>query len=296
MAPNLKCLPALIFFLAGFGNLFAQGEGKVIERNILQSKILNKEVAYSVYLPPGYQTSQRTYPVVYLLHGYTDDNTGWVQFGEINRYADKAISEGTIPPMIIVMPNADSSWYINSYDGKENYEDFFVRELIPSVEKQFLIKGTRAYRAVCGLSMGGYGALILAMKHPELFVASAPLSAAVFDDDAIVGMNDKSYDQMLGQLYGRGLKGKSRLTTAWYNNSVMKLAAEKSVGELSRVRYWIDCGDDDFLSKGNCELHILLSERKIPHEFRMRDGNHTWNYWRTGIVDALAFIGESFRR
>lgn len=296
MAPNLKCLPALIFFLAGFGNLFAQGEGKVIERNILQSKILNKEVAYSVYLPPGYQTSQRTYPVVYLLHGYTDDNTGWVQFGEINRYADKAISEGTIPPMIIVMPNADSSWYINSYDGKENYEDFFVRELVPSVEKQFLIKGTRAYRAVCGLSMGGYGALILAMKHPELFVASAPLSAAVFDDDAIVGMNDKSYDQMLGQLYGRGLKGKSRLTTAWYNNSVMKLAAEKSVGELSRVRYWIDCGDDDFLSKGNCELHILLSERKIPHEFRMRDGNHTWNYWRTGIVDALAFIGESFRR
>jgi S-formylglutathione hydrolase FrmB len=253
-------------------------------------------VAYTIYLPADYETSERTYPVVYLLHGYTDDNTGWLQFGEINRYADKAIADGTIPPMIIVMPNADSSWYINSYDGKENYEDFFVDELIPAVEKKFRIKGTRAYRAVAGLSMGGYGSLILAMKHPELFVASAPLSAAVFDDDALVGMNDKSYDQMLGQLYGRGLKGKSRLNTAWYNNSILKMAAEKPVDELNRVRYWIDCGDDDFLSKGNCELHILLSERKIPHEFRVRDGAHTWTYWRTGIVDALAFIGQSFRR
>jgi enterochelin esterase-like enzyme len=74
------------------------------------------------------------------------------------------------------------------------------------------------------------------------------------------------------------------------------MAAEKPVDELNRVRYWIDCGDDDFLSKGNCELHILLSERKIPHEFRVRDGAHTWTYWRTGIVDALAFIGQSFRR
>ncbi len=296
MAVLLRKIFLFTLFLSCLGVCEAQNNGKVIERNIIQSKILNKNVAYTIYLPADYETSERTYPVVYLLHGYTDDNTGWLQFGEINRYADKAIADGTIPPMIIVMPNADSSWYINSYDGKENYEDFFVDELIPAVEKKFRIKGTRAYRAVAGLSMGGYGSLILAMKHPELFVASAPLSAAVFDDDALVGMNDKSYDQMLGQLYGRGLKGKSRLNTAWYNNSILKMAAEKPVDELNRVRYWIDCGDDDFLSKGNCELHILLSERKIPHEFRVRDGAHTWTYWRTGIVDALAFIGQSFRR
>ncbi len=296
MAVLLRKIFLFTLFLSCLGVCEAQNNGKVIERNIIQSKILNKNVAYTIYLPADYETSERTYPVVYLLHGYTDDNTGWLQFGEINRYADKAIADGTIPPMIIVMPNADSSWYINSYDGKENYEDFFVDELIPAVEKKFRIKGTRAYRAVAGLSMGGYGSLILAMKHPELFVASAPLSAAVFDDDALVGMNDKSYDQMLGQLYGRGLKGKSRLNTAWYNNSILKMAAEKPVDELNRVRYWIDFGDDDFLSKGNCELHILLSERKIPHEFRVRDGAHTCTYWRTGIVDALAFIGQSFRR
>jgi enterochelin esterase-like enzyme len=92
-------------------------------------------VNYTVYLPADYDKSERTYPEVYLLYGYTDDNTDWLQFGEVNRYADKAVYEGSIPPMIIVMPDADSSWYINSYDGKEKYEDFFIKEFMPSIEK-----------------------------------------------------------------------------------------------------------------------------------------------------------------
>src|SRR6516164_7385388 len=102
---------------------------------------------------------------------------------EINRFADKGIAEGTIPPMIIVTPNADSSWYINSMDGREKYEDFFVREFIPAVEKSFRVKSQKRYRGVAGLSMGGYGALIYALKYPELFASSAPMSAAIFPDD-----------------------------------------------------------------------------------------------------------------
>eukprot|EP01136_Pigoraptor_vietnamica_P033216 Opistho-1_new@95855 len=113
----------------------AQSTGKVYETKTVKSAIMGKDVHYTVYLPADYETSSRNYPVVYLLHGYTDDNTGWLQFGEINRYADKAIAEGVIPPMIIVMPDADSTWYINSYDGKEKYEDFFVKEFMPSIEK-----------------------------------------------------------------------------------------------------------------------------------------------------------------
>ena len=108
------------------------------------------------------------------LHGLTDDNTGWLQFGEINRYADKSIADGTIPPMIIVMPNGDSSFYINSYDGKEKYEDFFIKEFMPSIEKTYRIKGEKRYRGVAGLSMGGYGSLIYALKYPDLFAAAAP--------------------------------------------------------------------------------------------------------------------------
>src|SRR4051794_21581956 len=156
-----------------------QPMGKIIEEQIIKSSILGRDVKYTIYLPADYTSSERTYPVVYLLHGYTDDNTGWLQFGEINRYADKAIAEGIIPPMIIVMPNGDSSFYINSYDGKEKYEDFFIKEFMPSIEKTYRIKAEKKYRGVAGLSMGGYGSLIYALKYPELFAATAPLSAAV---------------------------------------------------------------------------------------------------------------------
>lgn len=277
-------------------NSFAQSHGKVIETLTIQSAILHKPVHYTMYLPADYESSDRTYPVVYLLHGYTDDNTGWLQFGEINRYADKAIAEGAIPPMIIAMPNADSSWYINSYDGKENYEDFFFKEFMPTVEKNYRIKAEKRYRAVAGLSMGGYGTLIYSLKHPELFAAAAPLSAAVLDDDAIVNSSEQSWTNTFGQLYGRDLKGRDRLNKNWYENSVLSIVAAKSADEMKKVRYWIDCGDDDFLTKGNCELHIALTEKRVPHEFRVRDGAHNWTYWRTGIVNALNFIGDSFRQ
>jgi enterochelin esterase-like enzyme len=276
--------------------VIAQPIGKVIEEATVKSSILNKSVRYTIYLPADYDHSQRTYPVVYLLHGFTDDNTGWLQFGEINRYADKAIADGTIPPMIIVMPNGDSSFYINSYDGKEKYEDFFIKEFMPSIEKTYRIKAEKKYRGVAGLSMGGYGSLIYSMKYPQLFAAAAPLSAAVFDDSTIITMPDVNYEVVLGPLFGRGLKGKDRLNKSFYDNSPLKIAETKPADDLKKVRYWIDCGDDDFLTKGNSLLHILLTDKKVPHEYRVRDGAHNWTYWRTGIVDALKFIGDSFHQ
>lgn len=285
-----------IAFVFTCSMLFAQAPGKVIEQRTVKSALLGRSVKYTVYLPADYDYAERTYPVVYLLHGYTDDNTGWLQFGEINRYADQAIASGTIPPMIIVMPNGDSSWYINSYDGKEKYEDFFIKEFMPTIEKTYRIKAEKKYRGVAGLSMGGYGTLIYALKYPELFAACAPLSAAVFDDETLSGTPDDRYEAVFGQLYGRGLKGKDRLNKNWYSNSPLKIVETKSTDDLKKVRYWIDCGDDDFLTKGNSLLHILLIDKKVPHEYRVRDGAHTWTYWRTGITDALQFIGDSFRQ
>jgi S-formylglutathione hydrolase FrmB len=95
---------------------------------------------------------------------------------------------------------------------------------------------------------------------------------------------------------GKNLKGKDRLTKSWMDNSPFTIIEKKTVQELSAVKYWIDCGDDDFLTVGNAQLHIALTNKKVPHEFRMRDGNHNWTYWRTGIIDALSFIGDSFRQ
>ena len=288
----------VLFLLIGcsFSLAAAQNKGKIIEQKTVSSKILNKDVKYTIYLPADYESSERSYPVVYLLHGRTDDNTGWLQFGEINRYADKAIAEGTIPPMIIVMPNGDLSFFINSIDNSEKYEDFFIKEFMPSIEKTYRIKAEKRYRGIAGLSMGGYGSLIYSFKYPDLFAAAAPLSAAIYSDEEMTAMDNAKWEDEFGILFGHGLKAKERLSQAWLSNSVLHIAATKSADELKKVRYWIDCGDDDFLTKGNCLLHIILTDKKIPHEFRVRDGAHSWSYWRNGITDALQFIGQSFHQ
>ena len=296
MNKTFKNVIVVFFGVCLLQTVFAQQAGKIIEERTVKSSILNRPVKYTIYLPADYDRSERTYPVVYLLHGYTDDHTGWLQFGEINRYADKAIEEGTIPPMIIVMPNGDSSWYVNSYDGKEKYEDFFIKEFMPAIEKNYRIKSQKRYRGIAGLSMGGFGTLNYSLKYPDLFAAAAPLSAAVLDDSAIVKMQDDWYENTFGQLYGRGLKGNKRLNKAWYDNSTLKIVETKTADDLKKVRYWIDCGDGDFLTKGNSLLHILLTDKNVPHEYRVRDGEHNWHYWRTGIVDALQFIGKSFHQ
>ena len=136
------------FFL---GLLISQAQhGKVIDNLSLESKILDGERKFSVYLPPDYESSSRSYPVLYLLHGYTDDHTGWVQFGEVLHIADQTIKSGEATSMIIVMPDADTGLpgYTNAISGKWNYEDFFFKELMPHVEERFRIKKEKRFRAI----------------------------------------------------------------------------------------------------------------------------------------------------
>jgi enterochelin esterase-like enzyme len=271
--------------------------GQVLEGLSLPSAILGRDVHYAVYLPPDYAASARRYPVVYLLHGYTDDESGWIQFGEVNLAADGAIAEREIPPMIIVMPDGGVTFYINDAAGKVRYEDMFIQELIPFIDKTYRTRADREFRGVAGLSMGGWGTLVYALRHPDVFAAGAAFSAAVWSDDDITGMKQDSWDRLPGPLFGaKGLAGKARLTAHFREVSPLDLAKTLSEDSLKKVRYYIDCGDDDFLIRGNCALHLLLADRKIPHEFRVRDGGHTWTYWRTGIVDGLKFIGQSFHR
>ena len=271
-------------------------KGKVLEGRVLKSTILGRDVRYSLYLPPDYELSERRYPVTYLLHGYTDDETGWLQFGEVNRYADAAIATGEIPPMIIAMPDGGVAWYINSFDGQAKYEDFFIKEFLPHIDATYRTRTKRNYRAVSGLSMGGYGSLIYALKYPDLFAACGALSAAVRTDAEMETTPADRYESVFGILYGKNLVGKARLTDTWYQNSVLKLVETAKVDDLKKVRWWIDCGDGDFLIRGNLKLAEGLVDRGVPYEFRIRDGVHDWTYWRTGIVDALRFIGVSFRQ
>ncbi len=278
-------------------NINAQNNtGKVLEGLSMNSDILNNNVNYSIYLPHDYDYSQRHYPVVYLLHGYSDDETAWVQFGEVNLTADRAIESREIPPMIIVMPDAKITWYINDHLGKERYEDMFFEEFIPYIEKQYRIRSKKEFRAVSGLSMGGYGSLIYALHHPDMFAACAPFSAGIHTNDEIINMTEERYNQWYARLYGENKKGKDRLTEHWHKNSVLACMKNMPEENKNKVRFYIDCGDDDFLYEGNSELHILMRDLNIPHEYRVRDGEHNWTYWRTGIKNALIFIGKSFHR
>lgn len=252
---------------------------------------------YSIYFPADYETSNRRYPVLYLLHGYTDDETGWTQFGEAHLICDRSMQAGESAPMIIVMPDGGVTWYINNYDGKVKYEDYFIKELIPHIDQTYRTRPTKQYRAVAGLSMGGYGTMVMATKHPDMFSSAAPLSAGIFIDEEIVGGNDELWKTVLGDLYGKKeLTGKSRLTDHYQKNSILKIIETANADELKKVRYYIDCGDKDFLIKGNMALHSAMIDKKIPHEFRVREGVHNWTYWRTALPDVLKFVSESFHQ
>lgn len=269
---------------------------RLLEGMRVGSSLLNRSIRYSIYLPPDYYTSNRRYPVVYLLHGYTDDETAWIQFGEADRQIDAGIKSGELPPMIVVMPDAGVTWYMNDYQNRVRYEDMFVQELIPHVDSTYRTRAKRDYRAVSGLSMGGHGSLLLAMHHPDLFSSCAALSAAVFTDETIVNMADETYNTRWANLLSGPVKGQDRLTAHWKRNSPLTMARSAPESGLKKVRWYLDCGDDDFLSASNALLHLALLDRQIPHEYRVRDGAHTWDYWRTGLTDALKFIAIGFHR
>lgn len=287
----------LLFITFCISSISLFSQGSTTESLSIQSKILGKPVKYSIYLPSGYEHTQRRYPVLYLLHGYSDDETGWSQFGEVDKIANEEMAKAEGTQMIIVMPDAGVSWYINDAAGKVKYEDFFVTEFISFIDSAYKTRSKKEYRAVAGLSMGGYGSLIYGMKHPDLFAACCPLSAAVWNDDNITSLSAKDWKgYKFNELFGSEQEGKARLTDGWYKNSILKIAATASPEKLNTVRFYIDCGDDDFLIQGNMDLHSLLINRKVKHEFRVRDGAHNWTYWRTALPDVLKFVSESFHR
>jgi len=291
----MKVIMTIIFAMTMFSLVTAQPAGKVVCDVSMPSNILNWNVNYCIYLPPDYDQSMRNYPVVYLLHGYGDKEWGWVQFGEVNVAADRAIAAREIPPMIIVMPEARLTFYVNDYRGRQRYEDMFIREFIPYIDKRYRTRADKEFRGVSGLSMGGYGALMFSMRYPNTFSACAAFSAAVWRHEDLVGEEaSREYNRGLKDLFGPLENG--QLPKHFRLHNPLDLAKGMPADTLKKVRYYIDCGDDDFLIQGNMALHEAMLTRKIPHEFRVRDGSHSWPYWRSGIVDGLKFIGKSFHR
>jgi|WetSurMetagenome_2_1015567.scaffolds.fasta_scaffold01777_10 enterochelin esterase-like enzyme len=292
----------LIIFILLFhaNNMYSQihegktPKGKVNKELRYKSAILGYDVHYSVYLPPDYAGSEKHYPVLFLLHGYTGDHTSWIKQGEINKIMDAGIARGEIEPMILIIPDGKYYWYINDYQNKFRYEDFVFDEFLPFIDKTYRTIPDKEHRAVAGLSMGGYGSLVWAMHHPDKFSYCVALSASMFNDDGMAQMPDQLYKYM-SLLYGAPeAKGHDRVTEHFIKNSPIDMAQNNSTESLKSVKWFIDCGNQDQLSEVNRELNGIFTKRNIDHIYHARDGRHDWLFWREGIYQGLKFISKGY--
>jgi S-formylglutathione hydrolase FrmB len=285
-----RALLAALLFLLACSIAQAAATGRV-ECNSLPSKVLSRAVPYCVLLPPGYDANkEQRFPILYFFHGLGDDEQMFVHTGGWNLVEDlwerKQLGE-----FLIVTPAAGATFYINSHDGKTRYEDFLVQEFLPGIEKKFRVKPGRANRAISGASMGGYGALHLAFRHPELFSSVSAHSPALIEKlpAFLAGVAPNSgRGRVLGSTFG--IPSDSAF---WDRNSPITIA---KTAPLAGMKIYFDCGDeDDFgFEAGATTLDRVLTSRKIPHEFHLYPGRHDWQYFAAHLPASLQFHAKLF--
>lgn len=254
----------------------------------MESSILGEKMKFAIYLPPGYDTSDKSYPVLYLLPGAGDDQTMWLKRGEVSTIADKAINEGLASPMVIVMPQGKIAHkgYFNNVK-EDYYEDFFFKEFIPFVEERYRINRQKAHRAIAGLSVGIGGIFVYGMRYPELFSSACPLSTFIGPCTLVnYTKKIKDVDKKITD---------TQIEKHFNDHNVFTLIERLTKKQLNSVRWYIDCGDDDFLYEGNSLVHIAMRKKEISHEYRVRDGSHSWKYWRDSLTNVLQFVSDGFK-
>jgi len=284
-------LAVLLFFCACFCAPAAQGLGRV-ECRAVSSKILGRDVRYCALLPSSYdEEKSRRYPVLYYLHGLNMNEQALVDSGAWAA-VDNLREEAHIGEFLIVAPNGGRSFYINSRDGRERYEDFFISEFIPAIERTFRILADRNHRGISGMSMGGYGALHLAFLHPDLFGSVSAHSAALIANFPSANGPVKTDSPQLaffGRVFGNPLD-----LDFWNRSDPLHIAKEAE--GLKRLKIYFDCGaEDDYgFEVGAQKLDEELKARGIRHEFHIYPGRHDWVYFANHLQDSLAFHSRAF--
>ena len=265
--------------------------GKIITDSV-QSSILGSEVKFNVYLPSGFDKTDKQYPVVYLLHGLSDNYETWAKKGSVQLVADELISSGEADEMVIIMPNAGDPDTHNVWNGYFNmpgwnYEDFFFKEFIPTVEKKYRIIGDKGHRAVMGLSMGGGGSTVDCQRHPDMFSSCYAMSAWLDNESGQVGGNNTQKDKLY--LVCQAVREHSAL-------DFIDNADEATLEALRTVKWFFDCGDDDFLVQLSFDLHMKMKAKNVKDELRIRNGVHNWEYWHLALRMALPFASRNLDR
>jgi S-formylglutathione hydrolase FrmB len=261
------------------------------ECRAVPSPILGHPVPYCILLPPGYDAQKtRRFPVLYFLHGLGGNAQMLIASGAMNDI-DDAWRSGQLGQFLIVTPDADTSFYINSHDGRDRYEDFFLHEFMPFIERHYRTLPGRRDRGIGGISMGGYGALHLAFGHPELFGAVTASSAALIPHlPRVSGVGEQSLpvfrilDRVFGNPFDRAF---------WNRNDPLHLAR---TANLRGLKIEFDCGKQDSygFEYGAIALNKILTARHLPHVFHLYPGGHNWQYFAARLPAALEFQSRGF--
>jgi len=238
-------------------------QGTILKNETIQSQIMGGMQHYAIYLPPGYDTSSVDYPLLYLLHGMYGNYLDWPSHG-LARITNKAIHDGSIVPMIIVMPNGLDAFYCNNFEGGDIlWEDYFIEEFIPEIESTYRIKTNGGSRAIAGLSMGGYGTTFHAFKRPWMFCCAYSMSGPLNKGSSAPDLE----------------------------NIIDALSEE----ELMQVPdYYMECGTEDNLYPSNVDFAAYLSKKNVPYTFVQRQGTHNWAFFEACLPNALEAASEQF--
>lgn len=267
-------------------------QSKVVTDSIY-SEILGANRQFTIYLPKSYETdATRKYPILYLLHGMMGVNTSWFTDQRVKDVMDRLVASGEACEMIIVSPNAGGNIYTGVWNGYFNmpgwaYEDFFYKEFLPYIEKNYRVVGDKQHRAIAGLSMGGGGTTSYAQRYSDMYCAAYAMSALMNIPAGSENPSPNPDDKM------------SLLTKSVMEHSCVKYVEEADDArkeQLRSVQWFVDCGDDDFLLDRNIEFFQAMRKAQIPCQFRVRDGGHTSEYWHSALYTCLPFVSRSFGR
>ena len=243
-----------------------------------------KQRDYVVCLPDGYDSSDRLYPVLYLLHGGGCPSRQWIEDGRLQQVVDNLTATGEMTPMIIICAEANEGgrmiWF---NDPQWPYEDYFFKELIPYVESNYKVDCRRSMRSVAGFSMGGGGAVGYGLRHPEMFNVVYAMSAYLRRQPLDFLKNDP--------------RGEWRQQNVERHNpiNIVERASDSDIWRWKQIGWYIDCGDQDFTLEANMDFVKDLREKQIPYEMRVLSGDHNWDYWRRGLADALKYVSSEIR-
>lgn len=234
----------------------------LVDRTIT-SLALSQTMKYNIILPNDYYVnSERYYPVLYLFHGMGGNNNDWANSGNAKQIIQDAFKNEVVAPMIVVMPDAFNTFYVDGYQNGLKYETYFWNEFLPYIESNYRVRATRETRFIAGLSMGGYGASYDAFTHPDKFKYCYSMSGAV--------------------------EGVGTPTTPSISNII---AGYNSFAGLPA--YTMDCGTSDpLVYTANQNVHASLVSMGFDHEYITRDGTHDWLFWQKALEMALARIGK----